>query len=74
MLAGAALSAPAEQRLMAAANASPCGQRRAVLSSLATEFVGWRLAIDCGGQACGGERAYTVAALVALYGQQRIVS
>jgi hypothetical protein len=59
---------------VAAANASPRGQRHAVLASPAADFVGWRLAIDCGGQACGGERAYAVAALLALHGLQQIVS
>lgn len=54
---------------MAAANATPRGQRHAVLTSAAADFIGWRLAIDCGGQLCGGERTYAVAALLALHGQ-----
>jgi hypothetical protein len=59
---------------VAAANASPRGQRHAVLASPAADFIGWRLAIDCGGRACGGERAYAVAALMALHGQPPTMS
>ena len=58
---------------MAAANASPRAQRLAVLGSPVAEFVGWRLAIDCGTADFGGERAYAVAALVATHKGARTI-
>jgi hypothetical protein len=58
---------------MAAANASTRGQRTAVLASPVSEFAGWRLAVDCGNAACGGERAYAISALAAMHGGQHTV-
>jgi hypothetical protein len=58
---------------MAAANASARGLRTAVLTSPVSDFQGWRLALDCGRPACGGERVYAVAAWVQLHGGQHTV-
>ncbi len=56
-----------------AANASTRAQRSAVLASSASEFVGWRLAVDCGDPTCGGERAYAVAAMIGLHGSDTTI-
>ncbi len=53
-----------------AANASTRAQRSAVLASSASEFVGWRLAIDCGDSTCGGERAYAISSMIGLHGRE----
>jgi hypothetical protein len=52
---------------MPAANASPRGQRLAILASPLAELTGFALAVDCRGPRCGGERTYTLAALAACY-------
>lgn len=44
-----------------------------MLASPAADFADWRLAMDCGQPACGGERAYAVSAMVALHGHQHTV-
>ena len=53
---------------MAAANASHRGQRIAILASPLSELVGFNLTVDCLTPGCGGERAYAIAGLVALFG------
>ena len=53
---------------MAAANASRRGQRIAILASPLSELVGFNLTVDCRSTDCGGERAYPVAGLVAMFG------
>lgn len=58
---------------MPAANASPRGQRLAILASPLTELSGFALAVDCRGPRCGGERTYPRAALAACYGHAMTV-
>jgi hypothetical protein len=52
---------------MPAANASPRGQRAAILASPLAELTGFALVVDCRSARCGGERSYTLAALTACY-------
>jgi hypothetical protein len=59
---------------MAAANASPRGQRSAILASPLHELTGFCLAVDCLAPDCGGERAYPVAQLAGFYGRDRTVA
>jgi hypothetical protein len=54
---------------MAAANASPRGERTAILASPLVELTGFALAVDCLSPQCGGERSYSVTALAACYGR-----
>ena len=49
-------------------NASERAVRNAVLNSPIRELDGYRLAIDCGRQECGGERVYDLTALGRLHG------
>lgn len=58
---------------MAAANASPRGQRSAILDSALHELEGFNLTVDCLTAGCRGERSYSVVALAGNLGQQRTV-
>jgi hypothetical protein len=58
---------------MAAANASPRGQRAAILASPLHELTGFCLAVDCLAPGCGRERTYAVAELASFYGRERTV-
>jgi hypothetical protein len=49
--------------IMAAANASPRGQRTAILSSPLRELTGFCLAVDCLTAGCRGERIYSITGL-----------
>jgi len=59
--------------LMPAANASPRGQRHAILASPLAELTGFALTVDCLGRGCAGERTYSVTALAACYGASMTV-
>ena len=59
---------------MAASNASPRGQRLAILASPLHELTGFALAVDCGNLLCGGERAYAITAKSACYGGDKTVA
>jgi hypothetical protein len=55
----------ATTRAMAAANASPRGQRYAILSSPLADLTGFLLTVVCRGSNCGGERCDALSALAA---------
>ncbi len=55
--------------MMAAANASPRGQRAAILASPLHELTGFYLAVDCLAPRCDGERTFAVAELATFYGR-----
>jgi hypothetical protein len=57
---------------MAAANASPRGQRAAILASPLTELTGFCLAVDCRSACSGGERTFAVSDLVSIYKGQTV--
>src|SRR6185436_19676255 len=54
---------------MAAANASPRAQRRAIMESTLVEMSGFYLAVDCLPPGCRGERTFAVAELPTFYGK-----
>ena len=58
---------------MAAANATPHGQRVAILASPLRELDGFRLAVDCRSAGCRGERTYLVAELATSFGANTTV-
>ncbi len=58
---------------MAAANASPRGQRSAILATPLADLTGFNLAVDCLTPGCRGERAFAIAALARFYGGSRTV-
>jgi hypothetical protein len=58
---------------MAAANASPRGQRAAILASPLSELTGFCLAVDCLTLGCTGEPTFAIADLATFYGGQRTV-
>jgi hypothetical protein len=51
-----------------AANASPRGQRTAILSSKLSELGGFYLAVDCLTLGCPGERTFAIGDLARSYG------
>ena len=55
---------------MAAANASACGQRTAILSSLLSELAGFSLTSDCLRPGCARERTFAVADLATFRGRR----
>ena len=57
---------------MAAANASPRGQRVAILASPLSELTGFMLAVDCQSGVCGGERTFAVSDLANFYGGRTV--
>ena len=59
---------------MAAANASPRGQRHAILASPLAELTGFVLSVGFYGPGCGGERSYALTALAACYAPTMTVS
>ena len=59
--------------MMAAANASPRGQRAAILASPLHELTGFYLAVDCLAPRCDGERTFAVAELATFYGRDSTV-
>jgi hypothetical protein len=58
---------------MAAANASPRGQRVAILASPLHELTGFYLAVDCLAPHCNGERSYAVTDLATFCGRDTTV-
>jgi len=52
---------------MAAANASPRGQRAAILASPLHELTGFHLTVDCCSAGCRGERSFAIAELAGFY-------
>jgi len=58
---------------MAAANASPRGQRVAILGSPLHELSGFYVAVDCLTPRCRGERCFAIAELATFYGRDRTV-
>jgi hypothetical protein len=59
---------------MAAANASPRGQRVAILASPLHELTGFCLAVDCLHPVCRRDRMFAVTELAEFYGRQRTVA
>ena len=58
---------------MAAANASPRGQRVAIFASTLSELSGFCLVVDCLTPGCGGERTFAMSDLAGIYGVGRTV-
>lgn len=56
--------------VMAAANASPRGQRSAILASPLHELTGFYLVVDCRAPGCPRDRTFAVAELASFYGRQ----
>src|SRR5690242_14744490 len=59
---------------MAAANASPRGQRVAILASKLGDMTGFHLVVDCLGPGCGRERTFAVGELADFYSRETTVS
>jgi hypothetical protein len=59
---------------MAAANASPRGQRSAILASPLHELTGFCLEVDCLAEGCRRDRMFAVSELASFYGRDRTVS
>ena len=60
--------------IMAATNASPRGQRAAILASKLGDLTGFCLAVDCLRPQCRRERTFAAAELAEFYGGDRTVS
>ena len=58
---------------MAAANASPRGQRVAILNSKLGDLTGFCLEVDCLRPQCRRERTFAVSELAEFYGRDRTV-
>ncbi len=54
-------------------NTSERGVRNAVMNSRLREFEGYRLAVDCGNAACGGERVYDIGELARMHGADKLM-
>ena len=52
---------------MAAANASPRGQRAAIMASPLPQLTGFYLRVDCRSAGCRGPRAFAISDLAAFY-------
>jgi hypothetical protein len=60
--------------LMAATNASPRGQRVAILASPLRELTGFCLVVDCLGPRCERERTFPISELADFYGRGRTIA